>query len=272
MEPRLIVIDLDETLVGNDLRISRDNRRVIRAVQRRGSLVTIATGRTYATTRPFAKTLDLRAPVICYQGAVVRTDRKVLRHRTLEDSILRPIIRYGFRERTQVVVYTDEQVFFNKPLSHWGKVYLNEIEQVPEISLVDLRRYAFPRPALKVMYIGNARKMAGVGERLRRKFSSTATVTRSRSGLLEFTDVGVSKGSALKFLADHLGVPLRRTMAIGDGYNDVSMFRVAGFSMAVANAPRSVEEAADAVTERQSENGVAAALEAFVLNRRAPLA
>lgn len=266
MRPRLVVIDLDETLVGPDLKISRANQQAIAAVRRRGTKVTIATGRTFTTTHPFAEKLKIDLPLICYQGAVVRTSRQVLRVRRLDPALVRSIIRYGFRERTQIAVYTNEQVFFHKPLSHWGKEYLNQIEQVREINLVDLRAYVFPLPILKVMYTGNERKMVDVEQRAKRRFGRQVMITRSRANLLEFTDLQASKGAALEFLSRKLKIPLRRTMAIGDGYNDISMFRVAGFSVAVANAPPVVEEAADAVTESHYKDGVAMALEAFVLN------
>ncbi len=272
MRPRLVVIDLDETLVGRDLKISRANQRAIAAVQRQGTKVTIATGRTFTTTRPFAEKLGLDQPIICYQGAVVRTARRILRLRRLDPAFPRSLIRYGFHERTQIAVYTNEQVFFHKPLSHWGKEYLNQIEQVKEINLVDLRAYAFPSPILKVMYISNARKMVGLEARAKRRFGDDMAITRSRANLLEFTNRQASKGEALAYLARWLKIPLRRTMAIGDGYNDISMFRTAGFSVAVANAPAAVEAAADAVTESHYRDGVAMALEAFVLHRGKPLA
>lgn len=271
MRPRLVIVDLDETLVGPDLRISPENRACIARARREGVKVTLATGRTYATSLPFARTLGISLPLICYQGALIRTASAILYRRFIAPEFLRSIIRFGFQERTQVVVYCEEEVYFNKPLSHWGKEYLNKIEQVKEISLVDLRNFSFPKGVLKVMCIGYDRKMAGVAVRAARRFSRGLTVTRSRPNLLEFTDAEVSKGTALRFLAKRYGLPLRRTMAIGDGYNDVSMFRVAGFSVAVANAPRSVEEQADAVTERDDANGVARAFEAFVFHSSRPV-
>lgn len=267
MRPKLVVVDLDETLVGLDLEISRFNRAKIAATRRRGTKITLATGRTFTTTMPFARQLGITLPLICYQGAIVRTARRVLRKRVVDANLVHPIIKYGFRERTQVAVYSEERVFFNKPLSHWGKEYLNKIEQVKEISLVDLRRFSFDQPVLKVMFIGYARKMASVAERANRRFTAGLTVTRSRPNLLEFTDRDASKGAALAYLASRLRVPIHETMAIGDGYNDVSMFRVAGFSVAVANAPRSVEAEADAVTDAQEDDGVARALDAYVLRR-----
>lgn len=268
MKHRLVVIDLDDTLIGSDLRISKPNRRAIALTQKRGVMVTLATGRTFATTRDFLKELRITLPVLCYQGALIRSLRKVYYRQLLPHRHLREVIEYGFRHRVQIAVYTKGTVYLHKPLNHWGKEYLNRIEQVREISLVDLRRYSFlARWPIKVMYIAHEEKAARLEKLARVRFGKHFSIMRSRLNLIEFLHPDVSKGKSVERLAHILGVHMHETIAIGDGYNDISMLRRVGLGIAVKNAPMPVERAADWVVPSQKENGVAVALERFILKK-----
>jgi hydroxymethylpyrimidine pyrophosphatase-like HAD family hydrolase len=77
---------------------------------------------------------------------------------------------------------------------------------------------------------------------------------------LDFYCEGVNKGSAVKRLAQHLGIPLERVIAIGDYYNDLDMFKIAGLSIAMGNAPSEVRRAADLVAPANDEGGAAWAI------------
>jgi hydroxymethylpyrimidine pyrophosphatase-like HAD family hydrolase len=78
---------------------------------------------------------------------------------------------------------------------------------------------------------------------------------------------GVSKGTALQQVGMQFGIPMQQVLALGDGLNDVSMFRVAGLSVAMGNAPKSLLRTAHAATASNSEDGAARAIERYVLGR-----
>ena len=183
---RLVVVDLDGTLIDGSGVISVENRRAIRAVQKQGIALTLATGRTFMTTEPFIKQLNIKLPVICYHGSLIRTKKKIFFSRRLPEPHLRQLIKFGFRHRVQVAIFSKEQAFFNKPIDYWGREYINHIEPVNEINLVDLINYDFPERPHKVMFVASERKIRQLEKLARREFGHSFYVTRSRSNLLEF--------------------------------------------------------------------------------------
>lgn len=264
---KMFVVDLDDTLIGLDLRISPANRRAITRVKRAGILTTIATGRTFQTTQPFAHKLGITLPLICYHGALVRTENKVYIERMLPEHFYFPLIQFAARHRLQVCFYVSHHnvIYFNRPLDKFGKEYLDKVEQVKEITLVNLKSYTIPRTPIKCMMIGSQEKIARVAEIAQKRWHRKMYVTISRPTLLEFLNPDISKGKAVTFLAEKYGVALRNVAGIGDSYNDISMFRTVGTSIAVRNAPRKVEKAADYVVARYDEDGVAEAVKKFVV-------
>lgn len=268
MKHKLVVIDLDDTLIGPDLRISRPNLRTIREVQRRGVRVTLATGRSFPTSKPFIKQLRITDPVLCYQGALIRSLRKVYYRQLFPSRYLRKVLAFGFAHRVQIAVYVKGTVYLNKPLTYWGREYLNKIEQVKQIALVDLQHYSFAsHQPIKIMFIAHARKTARLEKLARRRFGKYLYMTRSRPNLLEFLHPDVSKGKSVQRLGTILGIRMHEIIAIGDSYNDSSMLRAVGVGIAVRNAPAAVERTADWVVPSQKKNGVAVALERFILKK-----
>jgi Cof subfamily protein (haloacid dehalogenase superfamily) len=261
----LVAIDIDGTLVDQTGLVSRGNRRSIRAVQKRGVQVTLATGRTFQTTEPFIDALKIKLPVICYHGALIRTRQKIYFSRLLPAKHVQALMRFGFRHRVQVALFSKEQAFFNKPIDRWAREYINNIEPVREVNLVDLKRYRLPEPPHKAMFIASERKLRAIEPALRRRFGHAFYMTRSHGNLIEFLHPHVSKGRALRWIAHHLGLRMPQVMAIGDAQNDVSMLWMAGLGVAVKNASPEVKRKVDWVTSAVDKDGVAVALRKFIL-------
>lgn len=266
---KLLAIDLDDTLIGQDLRVSGRNRAAIKRAIRAGIIVTLATGRTFTTTLPIAERLGLHHTLACFQGALLRGRRKILTSRILPPQHYLDIIKFGLRHRIQQCVYVldHDTVFFQRPLNRFGKEYLDRIEQVRQISLVNLRTYPFPHPPIKVMFISSPDKVIRLEKLAKRKWGSNLYITQTRSNLLEFLHPQVNKGFALRRLAEHYHLPISQTAAIGDGHNDIPMFQTAGVSFAVKNAPRIVEEVADHVVSSWDQDGVAEAIDIILANQ-----
>lgn len=268
---RLVAIDLDDTLVGANLKISPRNRAAVQRLVRRGIRVVIATGRTFSTARPFLERLKLDTYAICYQGALVRKPHKTLYDRRFPMKYYQAVLQFAARNRTPACVYVpgSDQLFFNRKMDRRAKEYLDRIEQVEQIGLVDLRKFRFPSQPIKIMLIAGDDKITRLARSARRRWARKLYVTISQPTLLEFFHPHVSKGRALKIVADHYGIRLRDTVAIGDSYNDIPMLRAAGVGIAVRNAPAAVERRADYVVSSWEKDGVAEAIERFVIRRQA---
>ncbi|MEK7640086.1 MAG: Cof-type HAD-IIB family hydrolase [Patescibacteria group bacterium] len=266
---KLLAIDLDDTLIGSNFRISQVNKRAVRRAIRAGIIVTLATGRTFTTTLPFAKQLGLTHTLACFQGALLRGKSKVLASRTMPPQHFLDVVEFGLRHKVQVCVYVldHETVFFQRPLDRYGKEYLDRIEQVRQISLVNLRTFPFSHPPIKIMFVTRPEKVIKLEALAQRKWGSKLYITRTRANLLEFLHPHVDKGFALRYLAEHYNLEMAQTAAIGDGYNDIPMFKVAGESFAVKNAAAAVERAADHVVASCDQDGVAEAIDWILANR-----
>jgi len=266
-----VATDLDGTLVGADLVIHPRVAAAVAAVQARGVIVVIATGRMYRSTLRFARALDLRAPLICYQGAYVRemplagqTAPAPIRHVTLAPDVAREAIRWSRDNGLDPHVNRDDRLVMERGdegAEDYERLSGIDAEFVPDLLA------AVDRPVTKVLAVGRpglAERVLGAG---REAFGGRAEVTVSHPEYLEFTAPGVTKGQALRWLARRLRIPLAATMAIGDQHNDLEMLAAAGHGVAMAGSPAEVRAAARHVTATVEEEGLALALEALVLGR-----
>ena len=268
---RLVATDLDGTLIGADLVIRPRVAAAIAEAQARGVLVVIATGRMYRSTLRFARALDLRAPLICYQGAYIREmpigDEPApppIRHVTMDADVAREAILWSREQGLDAHVNRDDRLVMER-----GDESAEDYERISGIDadfVPDLLA-AVSGPVTKVLAVGPA----GVPERVlaagREALLGRAEVTVSHPEYLEFTAPGVTKGQALRWLARRLRIPLAATMAVGDQYNDLEMLAVAGHGVAMADSPAEVRAAARHVTASVADEGLAVAMEALVLGR-----
>lgn len=261
---RLVALDLDGTLMdASGKRVHPIVRDTIRKASARGVVITLATGRPFAFTRPVAVELELTAPLICYQGGVIQQmDGRLLRSATLSAAMLAPALALVRQRDWQYYLEGD------------GVLYLPE-DKIYDEALFDIH----PLPAHRVSELAAAEilpnqfsvyRPAGVTENdvalLQAAFGPTATVMRTHPQFINATPAAVSKGRALAGLAERLDVPQTAVMAVGDSDNDASMVAWAGVGVAMGDARASVLEAADWVAPPLAQHGVAAALERFIFS------
>lgn len=265
---KLVAIDLDDTLLRDDLTISRHSREVLREVSRRGVALTLATGRMFASARPYAEMLGFDVPLITYQGALVKHagSGEVIYHRPLPLQVARRVIEYGREIRAQVNYYLNDRLFVERVTEH-GEHYA-ALAGVPFNKVNDLGDLLEEGLPTKLLVIDKAEDIAERWRSLEgilRKEGLTAHLTRSKPRYLEVSHPEATKGLALRELAGRLGVRREEILAFGDGYNDLEMIEFAGTGVVVANAPEEIRRKADYVTASNNEDGVAAALERLVL-------
>lgn len=262
---KLIAIDLDGTLIGRDLLISARNKQAIKKAIRKGVIVTLATGRTYETTAPYAKELGIKVPVICYQGAMIKNSIQTLKNDTMKLNMVKQIIKLGLDNKTQVCLYFSDRAYLSKPLTNVGQKYLNEVELLKEIRIVDLAHYYLRSEPLKAMFIDKPVRIKRFLAQAKRKFDKKLYFTISAITYLEFLSKKSSKGEALKELRKHFRIKKEETLVIGDNYNDIPLLQEGGFAVAVKNSCQELKRNADYITEAYNRDGVAKAIEKFVL-------
>lgn len=266
----LVALDLDGTVMGHDLAIPDAVRAAIAAAQAAGVHVTLATGRMFGATIPFARRLGIRAPLICYQGALIRDplSDEVLLATNMPGDEAAEAVRLLLERDIFVLAYIDERLHIAErraELNHYLSLHPEGAEIVVSADLPAQVRAAAPT---KLLFIAEPPVVTDELARLGAHFGERLIVTRSHAYYGELTAPGIGKGLALARLAEHLGVPREATLAIGDQENDLSMIAWAGLGLAIGNAAPVVREAADAVVPPVHEAGVAWAIRRYVLGER----
>lgn len=269
MTYRLLVLDLDGTVMTSELTISPAVIAAIAEAQERGTTVAVATGRVYTSARQILQRLGISTPVIAFQGAVVR------------DPVSGQVIYSASIPANQAVdvttrlremgIYTLGFHGDNTIVDDWTPeldLYLSfhpggekEIVRVPD--LIEFLRRNDP---IKLQFVAAPDELDQLIADLSDEFEQGVSVMRSHHNFGEVTAPSVHKGTALERLANHLGIPQREVMAIGDRENDLQMIEWAGLGLAMANAPQAVIEAADAVVPSILDDGVAWAIEHYLLD------
>lgn len=262
---RLAAFDLDGTVMGPDQRISPRVREALAAAQARGVIVTLATGRMFSTMLPYALDLGIDAPLLSCQGGWIQwthADTPLLRI-PLPEAIAREAIVLAGQHNWHTILYAD------------GDIFLREMRETPSFyeALLGLDKALVPdwehvlatRTPDKVLFVAEAEEIPSMGDLLRATFEGRAQVFRSHARFIEVVPLGVDKGSGLSWLAAQLGITRDAVLAVGDQENDVPMLQWAGIGVAMGNAPEHVQAVADWVAPSLEDDGVAVALERFVL-------
>ncbi len=267
---RLLALDIDGTLVGDDLVIGRRTRRAIRAAQERGVVVSLVTGRMVSSAMRFARELGLTAPVVGYQGGLIRempppdSDRlgRLLVHSPLPAAVARDILVWTREQGLDPHVNHLERFLLraDDPRAEDYSQFMGaRAELVPDIVA------AVRHPVTKVLAVGEPPKPNELAAAAQARFASVADVTISHPRFLEFVAPGVSKGRAIRYLARRMRVPLGAAMAIGDQWNDIEMLAEVGHGAAMPTAPLQVRAAARYVAPPLADEGVATMVESLVL-------
>jgi Cof subfamily protein (haloacid dehalogenase superfamily) len=228
-----------------------------------GIHVVLVTGRMFKAVRPYALEAGLDDPVVCYQGAVVAEPEsgRWLRHVPIPLELAREAIEAIHEEGFGLNCYVDDDLYVAE-VTPEARRYA-EFQQLELNRVGDLLAW-LDRPPTKLVVIDDPEVLDGLEERLKARFDGRLYISKSLPYFLEFGSPEVTKASGLEFLAHRVGFSRARTVAFGDGENDVELIEWAGYGVAVANAHDRVLAAADLVCPSVDEEGVAQVLEAFL--------
>jgi Cof subfamily protein (haloacid dehalogenase superfamily) len=231
-----------------------------------GLHVIVVTGRMVQSLRRVLEPARLRDPVICYQGAVIAdAEGRWLRHVPIELGLAREALDAVGAEGYEPNVYVDDELYVARVTAE-AEAYAS-FQHLAIHPVGDLVSW-LDRDPTKLVCVGDPAALDDLAPRLRERFGERLYITKSLPYFLELATAGVTKGSGLDFLAGHLGFTPERTIAFGDGENDVELLEWAGYGVAVENAHERVKEVADWICPPAAEEGVAAVIEALVAHSR----
>jgi Cof subfamily protein (haloacid dehalogenase superfamily) len=266
--PRAVVLDIDGTLIDDDLVLQPRAREAVRHAA--GTLpVILATGRMYSSALPWALELGVTLPLVCYQGALVREvstngePGAVIFEEGLEPAVAQRALSIARENGWHRQAYAGDRLYCeeDRPEAH---LYAS-IAQVP-IHFVDDLVEVVRAGSTKAVFVSQDPAVVdacitAMSDGLRGR----ARVTRSMDWFVEVISPRINKARAIDMVCARLGLSLRESLAVGDAPNDIEMLATAGCGVAVRTARSEVLAVADATCAGPGDAGVADVLEHFGL-------
>ncbi|KGI90128.1 hydrolase [Megasphaera elsdenii] len=261
----MITIDLDGTLLRSDGSVSDRTVRTLQAVRDKGVVVAIATGRMYQTARPYGERLGLGdSPLLLFAGGLIETleSNKILFQQVIPREWAQELADLARRRGWQLQTYIDDVLRAARD-DEWIRDYERITHSKACICGDDF--YHVQGDCNKLLSRGGHNDLVARKALIEKTFPGRFNVLFSAPTFLEIMPQGVDKGEGIRRLGELYGIGTDEIMALGDSQNDLDMLKAAGFPVAMANAAEEVKAAAAYVTASNDDDGVAAAVEKFVL-------
>ncbi|MCS7461396.1 Cof-type HAD-IIB family hydrolase [Paenibacillus doosanensis] len=260
---RLIVSDLDGTLLSEDHSLTEPVKEAVRRFRANGGMFTIATGRFGLAAQKIVEELDIDIPFILCNGSVIADRSRVWSASTLELRELTPFLLAAERSGVTVMLFEEAGV---SVLSRTAAVEQFEIKEGIRCVVVDPSEEGWQgKPLQKILLIGDMRRIRELWELHLPSFNRSYATIQSEDDYFEVIPPNQSKGSALKKLAELLQVTPAEVLGIGNQLNDMDMIEYAGVGAAVANSHPELKAKASFVCSRCYGDGVVEAMEALGL-------
>lgn len=267
---KLLVIDIDGTLVGKDRNILPQDREALAKACDLGIKVSLSTGRAAQACLSLISQLALDSYHIFFDGALVTSpaQNKEVYAQLLSKAVVRQAIKFAQLNDINIDLYSTTHYFIARET--WSSKVHHDFFSLQPI-LVDFNQLWQRERIIKLGLVATSPREAAKAEKFHLRFKDSLHFSPVRTPAfpgVDFINVvapGVSKGKALEALATHLGISLTQVIAIGDGTNDISLLSLAGLGIAMGNAPAEVKAAADYTTLDVDSGGLAAAIQKFLL-------
>jgi len=257
---KLVAVDMDGTLLNDEHKVSDKNREAINRFANQGVSFILASGRPYQSLYPYTKELEVYLPLVTSNGSIVKcplTDN-IYHNKQIQLDLAEEILEYGYNNSHGISLYFGDRVITNQ--ESIAKVH-NDLEGIKAIIE---EKHQLKEAPTKILFSGDPEEMSELFALLAERYEDKLYITQSDEEYVEVMNLEVSKGNALKYMMDKMNIDSKEVIAIGNQFNDVAMFEIAGLSIAMDNAPEGVKEKADFVTKTNLEDGVAYALEKFL--------
>ena len=261
MKYKLIVLDLDGTLTNSKKEITPRNRETLIRMQEQGIRLVLASGRPTYGIVPLAN--EFGGFILSYNGGEIINweTQEMVYENVLPNEVVPVLYECARTHQLSILTYDGAEIITENSQDPYvlKEAFLNKMA-VRETNdfLTDITL-----PVAKCLIVGDADKLIPLEAELCLRLQGRINVFRSEPYFLELVPQGIDKALSLAVLLKEIGVAREEVIAIGDGYNDLSMIRFAGLGIAMGNAQEPVKKAADYITLSNEEDGVAEAIKKF---------
>lgn len=267
---KLVAIDMDGTLLKGDKTISERTKSAIQSAREMGVTVVLATGRPIEGVSRYLEELDMYTDkdyVLSYNGALVQktSNKDVIAKTALQGSDLHYLKELSDELGVNIHAFSENRGLITPKNSKYTEVEAN----INSIEIHEMNIDVIPddEVIIKIMMIDEPEILGPAMEKLPKEVFEKYTVVRSTPYFLEFLNKEANKGIGVEMLANHLGIKREEIITLGDAGNDLHMIEYAGLGIAMGNAFDEVKEAADYITDTNENDGVAKAIEKFILEK-----
>lgn len=266
---KMIVMDMDDTLLNDDRKISDYNKQVIFNAQKDGIKIVLASGRPEPAIKEFAEELKLKENygfVISYNGAILTdcaTGKEITSTKlTIKDIsfIKEQALKYNLFLQT----YINGEVVTDRDNKHTD--FEGMLTGMPTRVETDLME-TLNHEVVKIILMEDPTKLKAAEQKIRMDITDNVTMNISKPFFLEFTNIAVDKDKTIDVLCKTIGIKKDEVMAIGDSYNDLTMIKGCGLGIAMDNGPDDVKKHANHITHCNNSDGVATAINRYALAR-----
>lgn len=263
---RAIALDLDGTLTNHDKEVTPITRQALMRAQKDGAHIILASGRPTYGIAPIADHLEIdkyNGYVLSYNGGKIVNwqTKEELYSNHLPNNVIPILYNYAKEKGYVLLGYAGKEIITEMP----DDKYVKEESRINkmEIRKVDNLLESLESNPTKLLMTGDASLMIKAEEELAEIVGNRMDVFRSAPFFIELVPKGIDKAQSLNRLLELIGLSTNDMIAFGDGYNDLSMLKLAGVGVAMANAVPEVRAEADFITKSNEEDGVAFAIEKF---------
>lgn len=268
---KVIVLDLDGTLTNDKKEITPRTKAALTAAMEQGVRVVLASGRPFYGITALAEELDLKRYggfIMAFNGGKIIdcASGEVICNQKLDDRTIPLLYREAKENGMEILTYQGPEIVTTKRDNKYvlTEAFINKMQ----VRQLDDFPSEVVTPLNKCLIVGDPKPLHQLELRLKALLRGKVDVYRSAGFFLECVPPGVDKSLSLQMLLDRLHLTREEVIACGDGYNDITMIRFAGLGVAMANATKEVQDAADYVTWSNEEDGVAHVVEKFMLKER----
>ena len=265
MKYKLVATDVDGTLVNDRSVFTPRTLTAVRDAVDAGVIFVVATGRPMCAAEELTTLTDKDMPIILYNGATVfmSKSRKVLTHDYLDFDLAKEVYEMSIARNVASALWVDEHLMATRNCK-FVKAYqsLSDVDVTIISDMEAVRGHGIS----KIVWLDTTEVIARLQTEMKEHFGDRLNCHFALAQVLEFVGPETSKAKALAEIGRMYGIDRSEMIAIGDGFNDISMIRYAGLGVAVDNAPAGVRDAADYVTLSNNDDGVADVIEKFILS------
>ncbi len=271
---KLIVFDIDGTLVNETDQIGEDTIRYVNELQKDGVNFSFASGRQHSALLHHAETLGIRTPIISLDGTLIKSHPEGVKiyKSSVPEKYVKKAINFADKYLLKIALCHEESIYFDEQNSGVQSLLEKYGAKYQEVKSYD----NFVSETLELVITGDYRdSMKHVNQKFQFPYSfglqTSFYKSRSHGGVyyLEIRKKGGSKGKALKKLCKHLGISIHHTAVLGDWFNDRSLFETKALKIAMGNAVPDIKRMADYILNRTfHDDGTAEFLEMVSRARR----